>query len=464
MQESQTKGLRMMDIKKTIQRQRAFFNAGETRDIGFRIEQLKKLKAELVRREADIEKALHDDFSKCAFETYATEIGLILSGIDEFERHLKAWARPRTVPKSMATFHAKSTIVHEPFGVTLIMSPWNYPLQLTLAPLIGAMAAGNTAVVKPSRYTPQTAALLKRIIEDNFSDEYIALFEGGRDVNEALLAERYDFIFFTGGTTVGKVVMSAAAQNLTPVVLELGGKSPVIVDETANIAKTAKSLCWGKFLNGGQTCIAPDFVMAKCSVIPDLLNALKETITSMYGEDPRKSPDFARIITPSHFERVSGLIDPNKVFCGGQTDAPSRYIAPTVMKDVTFDDAVMGEEIFGPVLPVIAYDDEDDMLIKLQTMETPLAFYIFSTDKKRIQKYLMMRSSGDAVVNDTIIHSANPHLPFGGKGYSGMGAYHGRHSFETFSHKRSVVYRHLALDLPRYAPYPEKFGFIKRFL
>lgn len=454
----------MSDIKKTIRRQRTFFNAGRTREIGFRIEQLKRLKAELIRRETDIEKALHDDFGKCAFETYATEIGLILSGITEFERHLKAWARPRTVPKSMATFHAKSTIVHEPFGVTLIMSPWNYPVQLTLAPLIGAMAAGNTAVVKPSRYTPHTAALLKSIIKDNFSDEYIALFEGGRDVNEALLAERYDFIFFTGGTTVGKVVMSAAAQNLTPVVLELGGKSPVIVDETANIAKTAKSLCWGKFLNAGQTCIAPDYVMAKREVIPDLLNTLKETVTRMYGEDPQKSSDFPRIITPSHFERVSGLIDSQKVFCGGQTDAPSRYIAPTVMKDVTFDDAVMQEEIFGPVLPVIAYDDEDEMLSLLQAMETPLALYIFSTDKKRVQKYLTMRSSGDAVVNDTIIHSANPHLPFGGKGYSGMGAYHGRHSFETFSHRRSVVYRHLALDLPRYAPYPEKFAFIKRFL
>ncbi len=454
----------MNEIKQTLLRQREFFKAGKTKDIAFRIEQLKKLKAEIERREGDIEKALYDDFGKCAFETYATEIGLILSGITEFERHLKAWSRPRTVRKSMATLHAKSTIAYEPFGVSLIMSPWNYPVQLTLAPLIGALAAGNTAVVKPSRYTPHTAALLKRIVENCFSDEYVALFEGDRDVNEALLAERFDFIFFTGGPKVGKVVMSAAAQNLTPVVLELGGKSPVIVDETADILKTAKSLCWGKFLNAGQTCIAPDFVMAKRAVMPRLLNALKDTIARMYGEEPQKSPDFPRIITPAHFERVSGLIDSKKVFCGGQTDASSRYIAPTVMQDVTFDDAVMQEEIFGPVLPVIAYDGEDEMLSTLQGMETPLAFYIFSTDKKRVQKYLTMRSSGDAVVNDTIIHSANPHLPFGGKGHSGMGAYHGRHSFETFSHKRSVVYRHLAFDLPRYAPYPEKFGFIKRFL
>ncbi len=454
----------MRDIRQTISAQRAFFNSGRTRDIGFRIAQLKKLKSALIRHEADIAKALTGDFSKCEFETYSTEVGLILSGITEFEKHLAAWAHSKTVPKTFATIHAKSTIAYEPFGVTLIMSPWNYPVQLTLAPLIGAMAAGNTAVVKPSRYTPRTAAVMKRIIEENFSDEYIAFFEGGRDVNEALLAERYDFIFFTGGTKVGKVVMSAAAQNLTPVVLELGGKSPCIVDETADIAKTAKSLCWGKYMNAGQTCIAPDFVIAKREIIPPLLEALKSNITRMYGENPQQSCDFARIITPSHFERVSGLIDPAKVYCGGQTDAESRYIAPTVMTDVTFDDKVMGEEIFGPVLPVIAYDDEDDMLRTLQAMETPLALYLFSKDKKRVQKYLTMRSSGDAVVNDTIIHSANPHLPFGGKGHSGMGAYHGRHSFETFSHKRSVVYRHLALDLPRYAPYPKSFNFLKRFL
>lgn len=454
----------MKDIKQTMNAQRAFFNSGCTRDIGFRTAQLKKLKSALVRHEADISKALRDDFGKCEFETYSTEIGLILSGISEFERHLKAWARPKTVPKTFATIHAKSTIAYEPFGITLIMSPWNYPVQLTLAPLIGAMAAGNTAVVKPSRYTPQTSAVMKRIIDDNFSDEYIAFFEGGRDVNEALLAERYDLIFFTGGTKVGKVVMSAAAQNLTPLVLELGGKSPCIVDETADIAKAAKSLCWGKFMNAGQTCIAPDFVMAKREMVPSLLEAMRSTIARMYGDNPQQSPDFARIITPAHFERVNGLIDPAKVFCGGQTDAESRYIAPTLMTDVTFDDKVMGEEIFGPVLPVIAYDDEGDMLRTLQAMETPLAFYLFSRDKKRVQKYLTMRSSGDAVVNDTIIHSANPHLPFGGKGHSGMGAYHGRHSFETFSHKRSVVYRHLALDLPRYAPYPKNFNFIKRFL
>ncbi len=454
----------MTDIKQTVIDQRAFFNSGRTKDIGFRIDQLKKLKNAIIKYEADIEKALFEDFGKCEFEAYATEIGLIISGITEFEKHLKAWARPKTVPKTFATFHAKSTIAYEPFGVSLIMSPWNYPVQLTLAPLIGAIAAGNTAVVKPSRFTPRTVAVMKKMIEENFSSDYIALFEGGREVNEALLKERYDFIFFTGGTTVGKVVMSAAAQNLTPVVLELGGKSPCIVDETADIAKSAKSLCWGKFINAGQTCIAPDFVMAKREIVPALLDALKSSIARMYGENPQKSPDFPRIITPSHFERVSGLIDQRKVFCGGQTDAASRYIAPTVLTDVTFDDKVMGEEIFGPVLPIIPYDDEDEMLRTLQAMETPLAYYLFSKDKKRVKKYLAMRSSGDAVVNDTLIHITNPHLPFGGKGSSGMGAYHGRHSFETFSHKRSVVYRSLKFDLPRYAPYPKKFGFIKRFL
>lgn len=302
------------------------------------------------------------------------------------------------------------------------------------------------------------------MLEDNFAREYIALFEGGRDVNEALLEQRYDFICFTGGTKVGKAVMSAAARHLTPVVLELGGKSPCIVDETADIQKTAKALCWGKFLNAGQTCIAPDFVMVKKEKAAALADALKDTVARMYGDDPKASPDFARMITPAHFERVSGLIDAQKTAVGGQTDAQSRYIAPTVMTGVTFDDAVMGEEIFGPVLPILEYDDEDAMLRTLAAMETPLALYIFSTDKRRVKKYLTMRSSGGAVVNDTVIHSANPHLPFGGKGNSGMGAYHGLHSFETFSHKRAVVYRCLALDLPRYAPYPKDYSLIKRFL
>lgn len=454
----------MSDIKKTIQKQRAFFNSGKTKDIGFRIAQLKKLRIALIKNEDNIQKAMLADFGKCAFEVYTTESALIISGIKEFERNLRRWARQKTVPPSMATFHAKSTYVRDPFGIVLIMSPWNYPVQLTLAPLIGAMAAGNTAIVKPSRYVPNTVGELKRIIEENFSDEYIAFFEGGRDVNTALLEERYDYIFFTGGTKVGKIAMKAAAENLTPITLELGGKSPCIVDETADIKKAATSICWGKFINAGQTCIAPDYVIVKSSIKRALLQEMKKAVIRFYGKDPKQSPDFPRIITDRHFERVVSLIDKDKVYVGGDTDVKSRYISPTILDDVTFDDAVMQEEIFGPVLPIIEYDNEEDMINRLASFETPLAMYVFSKDRIKTKKYLSRLPSGDAVINDVVIHVANPHLPFGGKGFSGMGAYHGKHSLDTFSHKRSVVYRSLLLDLPRYAPYKKIYKLIRKLM
>ena len=455
----------MQIITQTVQKQRDFFHTGKTRSLDFRIDQLKKLKYALEQNDSAIQKALYADFGKCAYEAYATEIALALSETKDFIRHLKRWAKPKRVPRSLGTIHAKNTVVSEPYGITLIMSPWNYPVNLTLLPLIGAMAAGNTAVIKPSRYVPETAGVLKRIIQDNFAEEYIALFEGGRDVNTALLSERYDLIFFTGGTQVGRVVMEAAAKNLTPLVLELGGKSPCIVDETANIKKTAKSICWGKFLNAGQTCIAPDYVMAHRDVKDALLKEMKQTIIDFYGEDAKQSPDFARIITPNHFERISGLISKDKVYFGGGTDAQSRYIAPTLLNNVTFNDEVMQQEIFGPVLPVITYQDKNQMIETLISRETPLALYVFSTDKENINEYLSRISSGDAVVNDTVIHSANPHLPFGGKGYSGMGSYHGKYSFETFSHKRSVVYRNLMIDVAlRYAPYQKKTGWIRKLM
>lgn len=450
--------------EETLAKQRAFFKSGKTLDIGFRIEQLRKLRVALNAHEQALTDAMKQDFGKCAFEVYTTEVALVVSGIKEFERNLRRWARRRRVRKSIASIHAKSTIQLEPFGTVLIMSPWNYPVQLTLGPLIGAMAAGNTAIIKPSRYVPNTAAVLRGIVEENFDSEYIALFEGGRDVNTALLKLRYDYIFFTGGTTVGKVVMHAAADNLTPVTMELGGKSPCIVDETADIKKTARAICWGKFMNAGQTCIAPDFVMAKSSVKPALIHEMKNAIAAFYGSDPKQSPDFARVISDRHFERISGLIDQDKVVAGGETSADERYIAPTIMDKVTFDDAVMGEEIFGPVLPVIEYDDPDAMMDTLSGMETPLALYIFSKDKGKIKTYLKRLPSGDAVVNDTVIHFANPHLPFGGKGNSGIGCYHGKHSLMEFSHKRSVVYRSLLLDLPRYAPYKNKLKLFKKIM
>lgn len=454
----------MMNIQETIQKQRDFYNAGKTKDIGFRLAQLKKFRYALEANEAELENAMLADFGKCAFEVYTTEYSLVIGSIKEFERNLRRWIRTKTVPKSMPTFHARSKIVRDPYGVVLIMSPWNYPLQLTLVPLIGAMAGGNTAIVKPSRYVPNTVAVMKRIIEENFDEEYIAMFEGGREVNTALLEERYDYIFFTGGTTVGKIAMRAAAENLTPITLELGGKSPCIVDETADIKKAAKSICWGKFINAGQTCVAPDYVMVKSEMKQALLDEMKQVISGFYGDNPKQSPDFARIITDRHFERVKSLIDSDKVFVGGDTDAESRYISPTILNNVTFDDAVMQEEIFGPLLPIIEYNDENEMIDILVSLETPLAMYLFSKDKQKIKTYLRRLPSGDAVVNDTVIHVANPHLPFGGKGNSGMGSYHGKHSLDTFTQKRSVVYRNLMLDLPRYAPYEKKLGLIKKMM
>ena len=454
----------MESIQKTIQKQRAFFNTGKTKDVGFRIAQLKKLRIALEANEAEIEKAMLADFGKCAFEVYTTEYSLIISGIKEFERNLRRWVRSKTVPKSMPTFHAKSKIIRDPYGVVLIMSPWNYPLQLTLMPLIGAMAGGNTAIIKPSRYVPNTVDVMKRVIEENFDSEYIAIFEGGREVNAQLLQQRYDYIFFTGGKTVGKIAMRSAAENLTPITLELGGKSPCIVDETADIKKAAKSICWGKFINAGQTCVAPDYVMVKSGVKQQLLEEMKKVISDFYGDDPQKSPDFARIITDRHVERLSSLIDKDKVYVGGEVNTETRYISPTIMDNVTFDDSVMGEEIFGPILPVIEYTNEHQMIEKLMSLETPLAMYLFSRDKRKIKNYIKMLPSGDVVVNDTVIHVANPHLPFGGKGDSGLGSYHGKHSIDTFTQKRSVVYRNLVLDLPRYAPYEKKVGLIKKLM
>jgi aldehyde dehydrogenase (NAD+) len=451
-------------IEKALKRQRDFFKTGKTKDVSFRLEQLKKLCRWLQNNEQAFYAALKADFGKCEFEVYTTELAPIIGGIKQYERRLRSWTKDKTVFKSVATMHMKSTIRLEPFGAMLIISPWNYPVLLTLSPLIGAMAAGNTVVLKLSRYVPNTAKLIKRIIEENFDSEYIAVFEGGKDINARILAQKYDYMFLSGGTKVGKIVMHAAAENLTPVTLELGGKSPCIVNETANIKKAAKSICWGKFMNAGQTCIAPDFVMVHAKVKPMLIEQLKKVLVQFYGDDPSKSPDFARIISDKHFTRLLGLIDQDKVIAGGQSDAKQRYIAPTILDNVTFDDDVMGEEIFGPVLPIIEYDDEADMIEMLRDRPTPLAMYIFSNDKRETKRYLKALPSGDVVINDTILQIVNPHLPFGGQGGSGIGHYHGKHSLDAFSHHRSVVYRNRLIDIPRYAPYERIIGLIKKLM
>ena len=454
----------MGDIKTTLEMQKDFFRTGKTKDIKFRAEQLKKLRQALQDAEQDFYDAMQADFGKCAFEVYVSELALVISGIKDAERHLRRWTRAKRVPKTLASFHARSTIRKEPYGTVLIISPWNYPVQLTLAPLTGAIAAGNTAMVKPSRYVPQTAALIKSIIEQLFPPEYVAVVEGGTKSNVELLRQRFDYIFFTGGTAVGKIVMKAAADNLTPMTLELGGKSPAVVDETAELDKAAKSIVWAKFLNAGQTCIAPDFVMVKKDVKDKLLENMQYYIEKFYGEEPADSPDYARIISDKHFDRITSLIDFDKVAEGGDSDRAQRYISPTIMEGVSFEDRVMQEEIFGPVLPVITYESEEEMIEKLKQRTTPLALYIYSRDKKRVKGLIATLPSGGVVVNDAMLHFANPHLPFGGLGSSGFGSYHGRYSFEAFSHQRAAVYRSLLFDLPRYAPYKGKLGIIKKFM
>ncbi len=455
----------MKDIKALLKKQKEFYDTGKTLDINFRITQLRKLKDALTQKEEMLFAALRADFNKSEFESYTSEIALIKGGISQYEKKLKRWAKDKRVPRALATFHASGRIRLEPFGQTLIMSPWNYPVQLTLGPLIGSLAAGNTAVIKPSRYVPHTVNAMKDIIESIYDEEYVAVIEGGREANQALLEERFDFIFFTGGKTVGKIVMHAAAEHLTPVVLELGGKSPTIVDETADIKKAAKSICWGKFTNAGQTCIAPDFVVVHESKKDELIENMRQTITEFYGEEPKDSPDFPRIIHDKHFSKVSALLNGATHAVGGHVHPAERYIAPTILDEVEWDDAVMHDEIFGPILPIIAYSDTHDMIRKIQEMETPLAFYIFSNDNKMVKRYLNAIPSGDAVVNDTLLHFVNHHLPFGGKGHSGIGAYHGRHSLETFSHRRSVVFRDKLIDNPlRYPPYEKKLGLIKKIL
>ncbi len=455
----------MKDIKALLKKQKDFYDTGKTLDVNFRIAQLKKLKDALTQKEADLFVALKADFCKSEFESYTSEIALIKGGISQYEKKLRRWTKDKRVPRVLASFHASGRIRLEPFGQTLIMSPWNYPVQLTLGPLIGALAAGNTAVIKPSRYVPNTVRVMKNIIESIYSEEYVAVIEGGREANQALLAQRFDFIFFTGGKTVGKIVMHAAAEHLTPVVLELGGKSPTIVDETADVRMAAKSICWGKFTNAGQTCIAPDFVVAHESIKDELLKNMKRTITEFYGDEPKDSPDFPRIIHERHFEKVASLLEGSEHAVGGQSHADERYIAPTVLDNVDWNDAVMQDEIFGPILPIITYRDTEDMIRKIKQMETPLAFYIFSNDNKMVNRYLNAIPSGDAVINDTLLHFVNHHLPFGGKGHSGIGAYHGKHSLETFSHRRSVVTRDRLIDNPlRYPPYEKKLGIIKKIL
>ena len=442
------------EIRQILEKQHRLFQEGATLPVSFRLSQLQKLKDGIRRYEEKLDQALEADLGKSRMESYMCEIGLTLSELTWMQKHLRSLVREKRVSTPLAQFAARSFRSPSPYGTVLIMSPWNYPVLLTLEPLIDAIAAGNTVVIKPSAYAEHTSAVLKEMLKECFPSEYVAVVTGGRAENKALLEQRFDKIFFTGGKTVGREVLRHAAEYLTPVTLELGGKSPCIVDKSAKIPLAAKRIVFGKYLNCGQTCVAPDYILCDRTVYAELILALQKEITAQFGEDPLKNPDYGKIINQKHYDRIMGLIDPDKVVCGGCGDGQSLRIAPTIMKNVTFSDTVMGEEIFGPVLPILTYDTLEEAINIVEEHPHPLALYLFSEDKGAQKKVLELCHFGGGCINDTIIHLATSAMPFGGVGESGMGGYHGKTGFETFSHFRSIVDKKTWMDLPiRYQRY-----------
>ncbi len=442
------------EIKNIVSCQRKYFLSGSTLNVDARIAALKKLKESIVKHETEIHEALQKDLGKSNFESYMCETGLVLSEISYMLKHIRSFAKEKTVLTPLAQFHSRSFKKPSPYGVVLIMSPWNYPFLLTLDPLVDAIAAGNTAVLKPSAYSPYTGEIIRRIISDCFDSRYVAVVTGGRAENTCLLNEHFDYIFFTGSQAVGKEVMRHAAAYLTPVTLELGGKSPCIVEKTANIKLAARRIVFGKYLNCGQTCVAPDYVYCDRSVKDRLIKEIKKQIQKQFGKQPLERNDYGKIINKKHFDRIRNLIDENKVVWGGKANQSSLKIEPTVLDNATFGDAVMQEEIFGPVLPVLTYDSLDEAIRNINSMPHPLALYIFTSDKAAARKVTSHCSFGGGCINDTIIHLATSEMGFGGFGPSGMGSYHGKDGFNTFTHHKSIVDKKTWLDLPmRYQPY-----------
>mgnify|MGYP004660899185 FL=1 len=442
------------EIRCIVDGQRSFFLTGNTLDVEFRIQSLQKLKAFILKYESEIHAAIQKDLGKSNFESYMCETGLTLSEISYMLKHVRSFSKEKRVHTPLAQFHSKSYRKPSPHGVVLIMSPWNYPFLLTIEPLVDAIAAGNTAVIKPSAYSPNTSAVIYRMISECFSPEYVSVITGGRAENTCLLGEKFDYIFFTGSQSVGKEVMRKAAEHLTPVTLELGGKSPCIVEKSANLKLAARRIVFGKYLNCGQTCVAPDYIYCDASVKDALLKELRHQIRKQFGKQPLNNVNYGKIINEKHFQRICSLIDPSKVVVGGETNQERLQIAPTVMDHVTLQDAVMGQEIFGPVLPVLTYQTLDEAISQIQSMPHPLALYLFTSDQTIAQKVTSRCGFGGGCINDTIIHLATSEMGFGGFGESGMGSYHGKDGFDTFSHYKSIVDKKTWLDLPmRYQPY-----------
>jgi acyl-CoA reductase-like NAD-dependent aldehyde dehydrogenase len=454
-----------MDFVSIIARQRAFFQSGATRSTGFRLAQLRKLQNLLESNDAELLAALHADLRKSEHEAYTSEIAFVLGEIRHAIRHLPSWVKPERRKSPLIAWPAKSIVRREPFGVALIIGPWNYPLQLLLSPLVGAIAAGNCAVLKPSEMAPHTAGLVDRVIRATFPEEFITSIQGGRETAEALLGEKFDTIFFTGSTRTGRAVLAAAAHNLTPVTLELGGKCPCIVGEDAPVDLTARRIVWGKFMNAGQTCVAPDHVWVHQRIAPALLEAMKRTLVEFYGPASKASPDYGRIITAAHLERLTGYLNDGHIACGGESDAADLYLAPTILTQPRMDSGVMTDEIFGPILPIIGFSDIDEVLQILRDKPKPLAVYLFARDRALHERVLAGTQSGGVCINDTILQILGTDLPFGGVGDSGMGTYHGRAGFDCFSHQRAIMTRSLATDPKfRYPPPRTPLDTLKRIL
>ena len=442
------------EIRCIIDGQRNFFLTGNTLDVDFRIQSLQKLKAFILKYESEIHTAIRKDLGKSDFESYMCETGLTLSEISYMLKHVRSFSKEKRVRTPLAQFHSRSFRKPSPHGVVLIMSPWNYPFLLTIEPLVDALAAGNTVIIKPSAYSPNTSAVIYRMISECFAPEYVSVITGGRTENTFLLEEKFDYIFFTGSPSVGKEVMRKAAEHLTPVTLELGGKSPCIVEKSANLKLAARRIVFGKYLNCGQTCVAPDYVYCDVSIKDALLKEIRHQIRKQLGKDPLHNKNYGKIINEKHFQRICGLIDPAKVASGGETCPDRLQIAPTVMDHVTFQDPVMGQEIFGPVLPILTYRTLNEAIRQIQSMPHPLALYLFTSHQTIAQEVTSRCGFGGGCVNDTIIHLATSEMGFGGFGESGMGAYHGKDGFDTFSHYKSIVDKKTWLDLPmRYQPY-----------
>ena len=454
--------LTITPISEILHQQRDFFATGKTRDILCRLQQLAQLKEVISANQDNILKALKADLNKPELEGYF-DIIAVIQEIDLASKQLKKWSRPQKVKSDLQQFPSRAFIYPEPLGVVLIIGPWNYPFSLVLSPLVGAIAAGNCAILKPSELAPQTSKIVTEIINNTFETSFIAVVEGGVNVSQELLQQKFDHIFFTGGTRIGKIVMKAAAEHLTPVTLELGGKSPCLVDTEINLKETAKRITWGKFINAGQTCIAPDYLLVQESIKDDQIQEIKSCIQTFYGENPDQSPDYARIISQNQFERLVSLLPGGKIICGGESNKDDLYIAPTLLDEVSLTTPLMEEEIFGPILPILTYDSFDNAIRFVNSRPKPLALYLFSDNNQKQQEVLKSTSSGGVCFNDTIMHVAVSSLPFGGVGDSGMGAYHGQASFATFSHYKSVLKKGFRFDLNwRYAPYANKLANFKK--